>query len=119
MPNIEIINANTTIAEQACHGESWTGLANPGPQIPERETNWGGQALLSAVLSIRQAGALALQLPRTQNFRGQRPRLQLLAPSLRRPSTAREFIKRMLNMSELHPLGQGRAGGGTLVNERK
>ena len=42
MPNIEIINANTTIAEQACHGESSTGLANPGPQIPERETNWGG-----------------------------------------------------------------------------
>ena len=39
--------------------------------------------------------------------------------SIGRHSTTRELIKRMLNMSELHPLGQGRAGGGTLVNERK
>src|SRR5947208_140326 len=118
MPNIEIINANTTDAEQACHGKSSTGLVNPGPQIPQRETNCGAGTRVCHLVDSA-SGSACFQLPRTQNGRGQRPRLQLLGPSLRRPSTAREFIKGMLNMSELHSFGQGRAGSCTLMNEGK
>ena len=49
---------------------SRTGKSRDGK--PWNERGIVGQAFLPAVLGIRQAGALALQLPRARNLRGER-----------------------------------------------